>query len=447
MTSTADLLPLSRQQEFLCGFDKGDDSGPFGPRYTIVSAWRVDGRIDLPALHGAWEDVVARHDSLCTVLRRHGPLPGQVVHPAVAHPPEVRELPGVDPADRARQSEILLNDVEAGTVPIGRLPLAHLVIGRFDATDAVVVIRAHHTAVDGWSMQILANDLFRVYAKRCGHDIEVRPAPQYWEYALHQRTPEAEAARAARAGSWRSRLEGARLTVLPTDHPRRPGAPFSTSWYRFVLDAGLRRAAEQVAARHRSTLFMVLMAAFAEWRRRETGESDIIIPTFSPGRDRAWTHDVVGSFFNFLPIRLPLAGVSGTDPVVSLTRRACLDAFVHEVPLPDILEEVGDLMVPARAADRAACVFQVVQWPLVLRGERIGGLRVRALRRRRLFQEIGSDIPDGTLWTLEPHADGDLLGSVGFSRNIIDASSVERMVAGYTRVLEAFVGAPPHSSS
>ena len=33
--------------------DKGDDGGPFGRRYLIVSALRITGPVDLAALQGA----------------------------------------------------------------------------------------------------------------------------------------------------------------------------------------------------------------------------------------------------------------------------------------------------------------------------------------------------------------------------------------------------------
>jgi hypothetical protein len=37
----------------LVTMDKGDDGGPFSPRYLIVSALRITGHVDLAVLQGA----------------------------------------------------------------------------------------------------------------------------------------------------------------------------------------------------------------------------------------------------------------------------------------------------------------------------------------------------------------------------------------------------------
>ena len=45
--------PLSLTQEWFVTMDKGDDGGPFSPRYLIVSALRITGHVDLAVLQGA----------------------------------------------------------------------------------------------------------------------------------------------------------------------------------------------------------------------------------------------------------------------------------------------------------------------------------------------------------------------------------------------------------
>ena len=59
--------PLSFAQEWFLTMDKGDNGGPFGRRYLIVSALGVTGHVDLAVLHAALDDVVARHELLRTL--------------------------------------------------------------------------------------------------------------------------------------------------------------------------------------------------------------------------------------------------------------------------------------------------------------------------------------------------------------------------------------------
>src|SRR6266542_2883256 len=77
----ADRAPLSVNQEFLCMYDRGDDSGPFGPRHGILNSWRLDGAVDVGALRDALTDTVARHEALRTSVVRDDGVPYQRIVP------------------------------------------------------------------------------------------------------------------------------------------------------------------------------------------------------------------------------------------------------------------------------------------------------------------------------------------------------------------------------
>src|SRR5258708_6544188 len=104
-------IPVSFNQEFLCMFDKGDDEGPFGPRYNIVCGWRVGGTVDSAALQAVLDDGVARHEALRTAIVRDDGLPYQQVLPPT--PTELVELDLSDAVERDRQVEELIIDIES----------------------------------------------------------------------------------------------------------------------------------------------------------------------------------------------------------------------------------------------------------------------------------------------------------------------------------------------
>ncbi|MCY0953017.1 condensation domain-containing protein [Streptomyces sp. H27-S2] len=439
-------VPLSVQQEFLCLWDKGDDMGPFGPRFHIVDGWRVRGAIDLTVLQAALDDVVERHEALRTTVVRGEGGGHQRIFGASIVPLEVRDLPATDPSDtrpRDLLAEELLNEIAADTISVRRLPLLRAVLGRFDGEDAVLALIAHHTAVDAWSMQVILRDLAALYAERAGASgPALGEAPQYREYAQWQRTDEAlEAGRSARA-FWRAELEGARALALPTDRLRSREPVFTTAWHRFSYGEELCTAAGQVAAATRSSPFMVLLAAFNVFLHRQTGDTDVVVPTFTPGRSQARFQDAVGSFFNFLPLRTDLGGCATFREVVGRTRTACLKAYTREIPLAHVLEEAPDLMERVAVDGLASCVFQVIQTPFTMADEHVGPLAYSAIRRKVLSQPVGSDIPDGMLLCLETDASGDLIGELGFSSNLYDESTVVALVAGFREVLQELLTAP-----
>ncbi|HEV2376107.1 MAG TPA: condensation domain-containing protein [Streptosporangiaceae bacterium] len=433
----ADRVPLSFQQQFLTEVDHGDGLGPFGPHYTIVGGWRVSGEVHLATLRAALDDVVARHEALRTRIVLDDGEPYQTVVPPVSPSLEVHDLEPGCPVERDRCAEEFVNEVEAGTFGLHEVPLVRALLGRFDRDNSVLVLAAHHTAVDGWSVHVVVRDLAECYAARREHRApHLPPVRQYREYVTWQR---ANGAPAAARAFWRDTLRGQQVVTIPTDMPRRDHEPFETGWHRFMIGDPLRSAALTLAEATHSSPFMVLFAAYLVSLRESSGRSDLVVPTFTPGRTPAWVHDTVGSFYNLLPLRADIGGSGDFAAVVARTRAACLATYPHEVPFMQLAEEAPELMRPAMEPDAALCVFQVTQSPHVVRGAEAGGLRYTAIRKRELSQPAGSQIPDGVLFGLELHPQG-LVGSIGYTTNLFTERTIAAMASHYTRVLSAQLG-------
>ncbi|MGY6658134.1 condensation domain-containing protein [Amycolatopsis sp. TRM77291] len=427
-------FPLSFQHDFLRMMDRGDGTGPFGPRYVIVGGWRVHGEIDLTALRGAAADVVERHEALRTRVVLDENDPHQVILPPVS--PELRECALDGDADRDTVADLFLNEIEAGEFGAGEQPLVRFLLGRFDERDAVLAFVAHHTAVDGWSAQVLVRDLVARYAARRDGAADGLPAVRQMRDYVAWQHENADSPAVHRAREfWRENLRGGRVVAMRTDLPRSPDATFLTSWHRYTLEPEFSVATVEMAAETRSSVFMVLLAAYLTYLRDETGESDLVVPTFTPGRHPTWTQESVGYFFNFLPLRVDLTGCADFREVVAKTRAACVSAYTHEIPFSQIIAEAPELMNAVMEPYGAACVFQAVQSPFTMTDEEHGGVRWTAIRRRLRSAPVGTQIPNGALWSLELDPAGDILGKFGFNTNLFHESTITGTADGLRRTL------------
>ncbi|MGW4941966.1 condensation domain-containing protein [Actinoplanes sp. NPDC004185] len=434
---------LSSQQRFLHLVDKSDGFGPFGPRYTIVGGWRLTGAVDDGRLRAALGDVIDRHEALRTTIVRDTAGAGQLTHDQVAPDLTVLSLAGGSPQGRDRRAEELLNETEAQELQPSRVPVLRAVLARFDGDDAVLVLAAHHTAVDGWSIQVVVRDLAACYAARAAGSTPQLPAVrQYRDYVRWQQqsADEPQVARARRF--WRDNLAGAQVTPLRMDLPRSLQTPGTTAWHRYESGAGVQDSVRAYAAAQRSSPFMVMLAAYLLHLRENTGTDDVVVPTFGAGRRPAWTAEMVGSFFNMLPLRVHLGGCRDFAAVVARVRAQCLAAYTHELPFLDILHEAPELMRAAADEWHASCVFQLVQSPYIAVGERVGDIGYRAMRRRLLSQARGSQIPDGALWAIEFDAQGRTFGSIGYGRGQFRQQSIDDLVNGYNRTLARLLDNP-----
>jgi hypothetical protein len=437
-----DRAPLSLQLEFLRLMDSGSESGPFGPRYTIVAGWRVSGTVDVAALQASLDDVVGRHEALRTRLVLTEAEAYQQICPPSSPELTIRELSVPVQADRDRATEEFLNEVEATVSVTGEPPRVRAVLGRFDSTDSVLVLVAHHSLVDGLSVHVLMRDLTAIYAaRRAGRPHGLPAIRQYRDYVAWQYeqlgTPAAEAAR----GFWREYLRGARMLPLPTDRPRRPGA-YTTGWHRFMMAEEFRTATIKAAREYRSSPFMVLMAAFMVVLRNRTGWTDLVVPTLTGGRQPSWTQDVIGTFYNFMPLRADISDCTTFGEVVAKVRASCLAAYPHEVPFPVLAQEAPELMETVMDPGAAAIAFQIIQHGVELGGQPDDELTYTAIRRRVVSTPVGSQIPDGILAELDLHPDGGMFGKVAFTRHMYDDSTVTAIMADLKQVLTETILSP-----
>src|SRR5215469_11531399 len=158
--------PLSFMQEWFVTMDKGDDSGPFGSRWLMVTGLRITGPVDLTVLQGALDDVVARHELLRTLVVRDADPPYQMVFPPGQVPLEVRNLPPVTGKSRDMILWELYAEAEGGTISTREVPLLRALLCRFDDRDSALFLTVHHSVSDAWSMQLILRDLGVFYAAR-----------------------------------------------------------------------------------------------------------------------------------------------------------------------------------------------------------------------------------------------------------------------------------------
>ena len=436
-------FPLSHTQNFLRLFDQGDDAGPFSARYNIVVGWRIRGRIDVETLQGAMDDVVARHDSLRTLISRGEGVGYQEIHPPTSPTLWVRDLPASEQDERQLRTEELLRDIEAGSYDAHELPHLRAVLARFDEQDSLFVLIVHHTSSDGWSMQLLVRDIAIYYARRKGLPApDFPPMRAYQEYARWQHDNTTDESLEFSRDYWRQKLDGAEILAITTDQPRSANLEKVSPVHRFVIPEELTAATLALAKSMRSSPFMVLLAAYNVLLHRMTDATDLVVPTLTSGRNEPQFQETVGPFFNFIPLRTDISGCETFREVADRTRMTCLEAYSYDIPFPQILGEAPTLMAPLAEDRLAACAFQVWQFSTVMERELIGDLELSEVRGRTLSQHNGTDIPDGALFTLDIDPSGRIFGNLAYNNNLFDETSMVALAAGFSELLGKVVPVP-----
>jgi hypothetical protein len=433
--------PLSFTQEWFLTMDKGEDGGPFGRRYLIVSALRVTGRVDVAALQGGLDDVVARHELLRTVVVRDADPPYQQIYPPCPVPLEVRDVPDGG-ASRDTVIQKLILDAQGGTISAREVPLLRAQLCRLDDRDSVLFLTVHHSVSDGWSVQVIMRELGAFYAARVSGAVpKLPPMAQYREFVQWQRASADSTADDGALTYWAEKLDGARETVMPNDHghPDRYSRPYSL--HVFTIDADTMTAAANLATAARGTLFIVMLSAIYVLMNQTTGVTDLTLRAVTAGRNELRFHNTMGLFLNVLPFRTEIADCTSFRDIVGKTRETFVDAMANELPA-SLLEQTFPDYIKSREDPRTSQLL--IMQPPSQYGEMILPIAEGAKEIDEVLLEEAetSDILSGTEWHLNRQPDGALSGGVHYNRDEFEESTAQSWSAGLTRILASAIRDP-----
>ncbi|MFC5754115.1 amino acid adenylation domain-containing protein [Actinomadura rugatobispora] len=356
-------MPLSYAQQRMWFLNRLEEAGA-GAAYNVPLALRLSGDLDIAALEAALGDVADRHESLRTRFPDEGGVPRQeIVHGAGGRPELVISEVAPDGLDEAAVTEM-----DRGFDLARELPFRARLLAARSAPAAepeyVLVVVAHHIAVDGWSMGVLARDLGTAYAARRAHGAPGwEPLPvQYADYALWQREvlgdlDDPDSVISAQLGYWREALVGIpEELALPADRSRPAEASFQGESVPLWVGADVHERLLEVAQQHGVTMFMVAQAALAMLLARVGAGTDIPVGTAVAGRGDAALEGLAGFFVNTLVLRTDVSGDPSFSEVLERVRETDLAAFAHQdLPFERLVEDLN----PARSLARHP-LFQVM---------------------------------------------------------------------------------------
>lgn len=344
-------VPLSHAQERLWFMEQ---YAPGTAAYTVPVVLRVGGRLDPAVLSTALNAVVARHESLR--MRFDATADGEpVLHidDAVQVPLPVLTAEGEDLPER---EEYVHRDVQvrlAEPFDLTVSPLLRAALYRLDADQHVLMLAVHHIICDGWSVDLLVNELLALYDGLVdGVADPLPPLPvQYGDFAYWQRRRTAEGIYARDLAFWRERLTGVPPLELPTDFPRPVEQTFVGATHNITLDADLTAGLQRLARAHGATLYMTLLAGYAAVLARYANQDDFAIGSPQAGRYHPELESLIGMFVNMLVTRIDASGDPTFAQLLARVREFTLDGYAHqEVPFEELITDLNLVRDVGRSA-------------------------------------------------------------------------------------------------
>ncbi|MFC5418457.1 amino acid adenylation domain-containing protein [Bosea eneae] len=415
-------LPLTEAQTEIW---LSDQTGPeASAAFNESVSLTLDGDVDALRLAETVRQVAGRH----AILNARFSPDGETMQlpPSGTFPVAISDLRGEPDPQAALQARI--EAYASRPYDLVQGPVAEAEIIRLADRKHVLILSAHHIVCDGWSTNILLDEIATAY--RSG--VEALPAAMpFADYAAGTRQdPRTEEA----AAYWTKMFAELPAPLeLPTDRPRQAPRSFNGGTRTSFIEAELYRQVKAAGAKQRRTLFATLFAAFQVLLLRLSGQRDLVIGVPAAGQSLVEGPSPVGHCVNFLPIR---SGIDPAEPFcahLNKVGRLILDAYDHQsFTLGALLKR---LRVPP-VSGRLPLVE--VQFNL----ERLAG---------------NLDFGPGVQASVEPNPKAfstfDLYVNIGesddglridccYGADLFDAATIDRWLGHYRTLLAAFVANP-----
>ncbi len=426
-------VQLSFAQQRLWFLDQLEPNNPF---YNLPSAVRLSGELNKEALEQSFTEIIRRHESLRTTFATVDGQPVQVISEPRPVIIPVEDLTELDEEDRQAQARSLVTQLARTPFDLSQGPLIRINLVRLAELDHVLMVVMHHIISDGWSIGVLIRELTALYEAYCAG--EPSPLPelglQYADYAMWQREYLQGSVLEQELGYWRKQLEGAPSVLeLPTDRPRPPVQTFRGSVQSIVLSEELTRGVREMSQREGMTLFMGLMGGFQALMMRYSGQEEIVVGTPIAGRSRVETEELIGFFVNTLVMRTEVRGRESVGELMRRVKEVAIGGYAHqEVPFERLVEE----MKPERSLSYSP-IFQVM---FVLQNTPKEGAELPGLKMSAMSGEGGNGGTARFDMTLSIRERGEeLLAALEYNTDLFDATTMERMLGHYEKLLEGIV--------
>lgn len=402
--------------------------------YLIPYGTRMRGPLHIDALTIALLALEQRHETLRTTFEEQDGVGVQVVHAGL-----FKELRVIDVSDDQNDGYVQSLQQEQ-TTPFDLASGAgwRVSLIRLAEDDHILSIVMHHIISDGWSIDILRQELSQFYAAALrGRDplSVVRPlSTHYRDFSVWQKQEEQQAEHQRQLEYWNNQLVDSSPAEFLTDLPRPTILSGKAGFVRVTIDGELYEKLRDFCKAHQMTSFAVLLAAFRAAHYRLTGAEDAIIGTPIANRNQRELENMIGSFVNTQCMRITVDSNDTFESLVRQVRSTATAAFEHQdVPF----ERVVSALLPG---SRDLSRNPLAQLIFALHSQQdLGKFELEGLEAEPVLNEVY------TRFDVEFHLfqeTGRLSGNLVFAADLFKLENIHNVVTVFYQILRQGLDQP-----
>jgi amino acid adenylation domain-containing protein len=337
---TGEPIPFTFEQRRL--WFKASANAQTNIAFNAHREWRIDELTGPGALGKVLRKLVQRHEILQTVR-----TDGRNLYLDVDLQPKVElvDFSDLTEAEAEVKAAAWTNNYIYTPFDLSKGCLFRAAVIWLPGGRSCVLFTIHSLIADGWSLNLLADQLMELYlAERGGTVSGEPPAPSFRLYSAWQAAQQDSEESTAAAAFWRQRLEkkvpAAILPVAGKEHIDPSGEKALNGWV-FLLTKANTESLKKFAQKNGVSLFMLLLGCFENFLSRIGGKPGVVIGIPASGQLLMNETGIVGQCNQLTPYLHEVDG--GLDAMAFLNdlrtnwlsfykyqRFSCLDLLVRE---------------------------------------------------------------------------------------------------------------------
>ena len=427
------IVPLSFAQQRLWFLNQLE---PSSFAYSMPTAYRIHGRMNISALEKSISEVLRRHQILRTTFRSLQGQPYQVIAPEI--PLQLQPINLTKLTSDKQVFEVKKQVTREAQKPFNLVegPLFRVKLLCLSEAEYILLINMHHIVSDGWSYGILFDELKILYeAFSSGQPSPLSELPiQYADYSVWQRQWLQGKVLETHLDYWQQKLgSNPPVLQLPTDYTRPLVQTNQGASQNITLPKKLSDSLKFLSQQSNTTIFITLLTAFQILLHRLTGQEGISIGSPIAGRNQFQIERLIGFFVNTIVLCTEISGDQSFLELLNSVREVALEAYAHQdLPFEKLVEELQ----PERHTSHSP-LFQVMfsfQTHPDLTLE-LPGLTVQYLEAEHVTAKF-----DLTLTFAD--SERELKGAFEYNTDLFSTVTISRMQGQFKTLLSGIVANP-----
>ncbi|MBD8499641.1 non-ribosomal peptide synthetase [Paenibacillus arenosi] len=416
-TSTVCLASAAQTRMFML-----HQIDPNSTSYNISKALLIEGNLEQQKVQAAVNQLIHRHELLRTSFHFTNGEVWQHIHEGV--------MIAVDwmTADNDHIPSMLTSYIRP--FALERPGLLRVAVYQLDTERSVLVVDMHHIVSDATTVGILLNEFKELYE---GNILKTNEL-QYRDYAAWHHELLSSEFMSEQEAYW---LEQFKILPdvlqLPTDYARPRMQSFQGATLSFTIDESVQKRLYELTNQTDTTLYMLLLSAYATLLSIYTGQSDIVIGSPVAGRSHADMEAIVGMFVNTLAIRCHPEREDSFLLLLQNVKKTVLDAIeAQQYPFERLVERVQVVRDSGRNP-----LFDTV---FVMQNAELPTMSTKDWRASLYPIQHTNSMFDLTLECMDLH--GEMQFSLEYSTDLFTSETAQRMMRHYVQVLHILVEQP-----